>query len=86
MFFKLPKVKRFEYTPRYYKPESEQDEDKPRIQFRRLTRRRPTPKRSFWLLMVLIIVIVFLIRFFSSLVKQDDQKLKIEDIKIESIE
>jgi hypothetical protein len=86
MFFKLPKIKRFEYAPRYYKPESEEDEDKPRIKFRRLTRRRPTSKRSFWLLIVLIIIIIFLIRFFSSLIKQDDQEFKIEDLKIESIE
>jgi hypothetical protein len=85
MFFKLPKVKRFEYKPRYYKPESEEEEEGPRIKFRHLTRRRPTPKRSIWLLIVLIIVIIFLIRFFISFTKKNDQQFKIEDIKIEML-
>jgi len=85
MFLKQPKIRRFSYSPRFYQPESEQDNDKHRIRFKRLTARKPAPKRSFWGMLILILILILLIRYLSSFVKADKEKFKFEDQKIETI-
>ncbi len=87
MFFKQPKIRQFQYVPRFYKPMEEgEDEDGPRIKFRRLIKREPRPKRSVWLLLILIFVLIFLLRYFLNVTKTDKQGFKFEDLKIETIE
>lgn len=87
MFFKQLKVRQFQYTPRFYKPEpEEEDENGPRIKFRRLIERRTTPKRPFWLVLILILVIVFVLRYFLGVTTKNQQDFKFEDVKIETIE
>lgn len=86
MFLKQPKIRQFGYSPRYYKPESEEEEGEPRIKFRRLTKRRTVPKRSFWGMLIMILVLIFLIYHLFSAIKSDKQEFKFEDLKIETIE
>lgn len=86
MFLKQPKIRRFEYSPRFYKPESGEEEGEHRIRFRRLTERKSGPKRSFWVMLIMIIALFFMIKYFSSIMKQDKQEFKFEDLKIETIE
>lgn len=87
MFFKQSKIRQFRYTPRYYKPApEEEDDDSPRIKFRRLIERKPVTKRPLWLLLILIFVIIFLLRYFLGTTKTDKQDFKFEDLKIETIE
>ena len=86
MFLKQPKIRRFEYSPRFYNPESEDENDKNRIRFKRLTDRKPSPRRSFWGMLIIIIVLIFLIRYLSSFVKAEKEEFKFEDLKIEAIE
>ena len=87
MFLKQPKIRQFQYTPRYYKlkPKGEDDEG-PRIKFRRLFERKPMAKRSFWILLVMIFVLIYLLRYFLAVTKADKQDFKFEDLKIETIE
>ncbi len=87
MFLKQQKIRRFEYSPRFYKPESEEEDDgKRRIKFRRLTARKPVPKRSFWGMLIIIALLIFLIHYFSKLTKSDNKEFKFEELKIETIE
>ncbi len=86
MFFKQPKIRQFQYVPRFYKPAPEGEADGPRIKFRRLIKRRQMPKRSFWLMLVVIFVLIFLLRYFFGVTKTDKQDFKFEDLKIETIE
>lgn len=85
MFLKQPRIRRFEYSPRFYKPESEEDDDN-KIRFKRITERKPVPRRSFWGMLIMIIVLIFLIRYFSSVFKTEKEEFKFEDLKIEAIE
>ncbi|UCE05697.1 MAG: hypothetical protein JSW07_19215 [bacterium] len=88
MFLKQPRIRRFEYSPRFFRPESEEeDDDNRRIKFRRLTTRKSMPKRSFWGMLILIVLLIFLIRYLSSFVKSDKKEdFRFEDLKIETIE
>ena len=87
MFLKQPKIRQFEYLPRFYHLESEEEEiEKRRIKFRRLTGRKSVPKRSFWGMLIMILVLIFLIRYLFSVTKSDQQEFRFEDLKIETIE
>lgn len=87
MFLKQPKIRRFEYTPRFFNPDADDEENNSqRIKFRRLTERKPVPKRSFWGMLIMIVLLILLIRYFSSAVKSEKQEFKFEDLKIETIE
>jgi len=86
MFLKQPKVRRFEYSPRFYNPESGEEDDQNKLRFKRLTERKSAPKRSFWGMIIMIIVLIFLIHYFSSYVKTEKEDFKFEDLKIEAIE
>lgn len=86
MFLKQQKIRRFEYSPRFYKPESEgEDDDKRRIKFRRLTTRKPVSKRSFWGMLIIIALLIFLIHYFSTFKKSDKKEFKFEELRIETI-
>jgi len=85
MFLKQQKIRNFEYFPRFYKPESE-DDDKQRIKFRRLTTRKQVQKRSFWGMLILIVILIFLIRYLAAYVKSDKEEFYFEDIEIEIVE
>lgn len=87
MFLKQPKTRQFEYSPRFYRPtSSDEDQSERRIKFRRLTERKPVPKRSFWGMLIMILVLIFLIRYLFSVVKSDQQQFRFEELKIETIE
>ena len=86
MFLKQPKIRRFDYSPRFYQPESKDEDDNHKIRFKRLTDRKPAPKRSFWGMLILIVIIALLIRYLASFVKADKEPFKFEGIKIETIE
>jgi len=88
MFLKQPKTRQFVYSPRFYQPVSNDDEEENerRIKFRRLTERKPVPKRSFWGMLIVILVLIFLIRYLFSVVKSEQQEFRFEDLKIETIE
>jgi uncharacterized membrane protein len=87
MFLKQPKIRRFEYSPRFYQPQQgDEEKDNRRIKFRRLTERKPVPKRSFWGMLIIILVLILLIRYLFSVVKSDQQEFRFEDLKIETIE
>jgi hypothetical protein len=83
---KNPRARRFEYQPRFYHPEEEQDENEPRIRFKRLTRRKTVPKRSPIVLVVLILILFFLIRYLHNLTEAEKQNRPVQDIKIEIID
>jgi hypothetical protein len=84
--FKLNEPREFKYTPRYYKPEEEADEEagKRRIHFRRILRRsRPQTKTpAFWILLVIVLLYVYwhLNRHASA-----SKPLEVEQIKLEEI-
>jgi len=86
MFLKQPKIRRFEYSPRFYQPETgEEAESERKIKFRRLTSRTPVAKRSFWGLLIMIVLLVLLIYYLSSYEKSEREEFKFENLKIESI-
>ena len=87
MFLKQPKIRQFGYSPRFYQPESADEEsENRRIKFRRLTERKPVPKRSFWGMLIMILVLILLIRYLFSVVKSEQQEFRFEELKIETIE
>jgi len=66
---RLPKARRFSYTPLYYDPEKEKKERQGvrRIKFqRRLTRKTARARSLVWLL-ILLFLVVYLIVVFSRL-------------------
>ncbi|HEX9972020.1 MAG TPA: hypothetical protein VGD14_08120 [bacterium] len=85
MFKKQPQIRRFDYSPRFYKAEAEEAE-KPRIKFRRLTNRAPLQRRPFWWLFIMIVIILFIIYYVSKSFNSDSNGLLLEDVKIEVVE
>ncbi|HDP99238.1 MAG TPA: hypothetical protein ENN22_08660 [bacterium] len=85
MFLKSPKIRQFDFKPRYYQPDDQPDESQPRIQFRRLKQRRSVPKRSFWGMIIMIIILIFLIRYLAGLVDSENQNRQMQEIRIEVI-
>ena len=83
---KNPKIRRFEYQPRFYKPEDQEDEDGPRIKFRRITERKTLQKRSPIGLIILILILIFLFRYLYNINKAEKENAPIKEIKIEVIE
>lgn len=88
MFLKQPKIRQFEYLPRFYRPEAEAGEDgKRRIKFRRIVERRyQVQKRPIWLMLIILLILIFLARFFFYSVNSKQATGKFEDIKIEIVE
>lgn len=62
MFFKKPRHKTFDYTPRFYKPEEDKNERrKKKLGFRRqikVQRRKKSP--LIWVLLVIIVIYIYL--------------------------
>lgn len=62
MFFKKPRHRVFDYTPRFYKPEDDKDEiRKRRLGFRRqskVKRKRTSP--MIWAVLIVIVIYVYL--------------------------
>jgi len=85
MFLKHPKIRDFEYRPRFYTPLAEEDEEDNRIKFRKLRRRTPVPKRSFMGMVIIIVVLMFLIRYLIK-ISSEEKNAPIEQLKIEIVE
>lgn len=85
MFLKQPKNRQFSFSPRFYKPDEDEEENK-RIQFRRLTARAPIKRRPFWWLFIMIVIIIFLIVYVNKTFRSDKEKFLFEDMKIEIVE
>ncbi|AFH49283.1 Hypothetical protein IALB_1575 [Ignavibacterium album JCM 16511] len=65
MFMKRPQYRRFDYTPRFYKPELDEEERRKRkLGFRnaRSTTRRKTQSPLMWLILIIILIFI-LIKF-----------------------
>lgn len=86
MFLKNPKPRQFEYRPRFFKPESDDENEGPRIKFRRLTeRKKPDEKRSVIGMLVFIIILIFLLRYLYKMNKSHNEYEPMKEIKIEII-
>ncbi len=86
MFFKSPQPRQFEYRPRFFRPEPEEDTS-PRIKFRRLLNRRQPPKRRSMLgMVILIIMLIFLLYYVLDWGKPQSKQQPMEDLKIKVIE
>jgi hypothetical protein len=87
MFLRQPKIRGFDYKPRFYRPEADVGEDgKRRIKFRRLTERKYVQKRPLWAMILVLLILLFLARFFFASLKSDQEQFKFEDLKIEIVE
>ena len=86
MFLKNPKIRRFEYIPRFFNPEPDDEDETKRIKFRRLIDRRANKGRSFIGMIVLIFILIFLIRYLHNISKAEKEEAPIREIKIEIIE
>jgi len=62
MFFKKPRHRIFDYTPRFYKPEDDQDERrKRRLGFRRQSKiKRKKQNPLIWGVLVAIVIYIYL--------------------------
>ena len=85
MFFKKLKVREFEYKPRFFKPATEDDEEKNSIKFRKLIHKTPVQRRSVVGMVIIIVVLMFLARYFFK-ISNDEKNAPIEQLKIEIIE
>ena len=83
---KQRKIRKFTYRPLYYKPDDiEDDEDTPRIKFRRIRNTtRPTKRRSRLIMLLLIIILLFMINYFNNLQKSDQQAVD-RDFQVEEV-
>ncbi len=87
MFLKQRKIRKFEYSPRLYRPENLEDEDEDkRIKFRRLRTWKRPPKKSFVAMLILIAVLIWLIHYFGSFSVEEQKKQEMQDLNIEIIE
>ncbi|MDZ7343877.1 MAG: hypothetical protein ONA90_05125 [candidate division KSB1 bacterium] len=84
--FKLERPREFKYTPRYYQPPDEADEEsgKRRIHFRQILRhhraQRKTP--ALWILLVVVLLYVYWHLNRSTL---STKPIQVEQIKVEEI-
>lgn len=87
MLFKSPSHRQFNYTPRFYKPETDEDSGHPRIHFQRLTRSKPPQKRSFLLYLIITIILLFIMLKLNKIVKislqPQNETFKVEELIIE---
>ena len=62
MFFKRPRHRVFDYTPRFYKPEEDKDEKRKRkLGFRRQSKVQQNKRSPFiWLIIIIIAIYVYL--------------------------
>lgn len=80
MFLKNPQIRRFTYHPKYYKPNEDQEEDEsPRIKFRRYRLSRVPKKRSMLLMLALLIILIYLLSYWFQVEKNyPEQEFKFE--------
>jgi hypothetical protein len=86
LLFKLDRPREFKYTPRYYQPPDEADEEsgKRRIHFRQILRhRRPQRKTSAW--WVLLAIILLYGYWYLNRSTLSTKPIQVEQIKVEEI-
>lgn len=85
MFLKPPKPRQFTYRPNFYKP-IEEEEEGPRIKFRRTgSLQKPTKKQSSLLMLLIAIVLAVLLGYWLNIEKVGDNEFKFEEIDIEQL-
>ena len=88
LFMKRPQIRKFTYRPQFYTPDEELDEEEegPRIQFRRIRRTttRSTKRRSGLILVLLVIILLFMIHYFNNLQKAEKES-EIDTFQVEEI-
>lgn len=84
MFLKLPKTRKFTYRPIYYQPPRE-DEEGPRIKFRRYGTSKTPKKRPLLVMVVLVIILIFLLSHWLKIETSSRNDFKFKDFKIEEI-
>ncbi|BDQ01897.1 MAG: hypothetical protein HRF52_10660 [Ignavibacterium sp.] len=63
MFMKRPQYRRFDYTPRFYKPELDEEERRKRkLGFRnaRFSTRRKVQSPLIWLILIIILIFILM--------------------------
>ena len=83
MFFKQPRIRRYEITPYYYDKDKAEQDDGPRIRFQRITRSEKPIKKPMRKTIILAIGMAFIIWYFHSQAKQGP--IKVESIQVEDI-
>jgi len=79
LFSKHPQIRRFTYSPKYYKPQEDKEEDGPRIKFRRYRQSQPRKRRSMLVMAVLVLILLyFLCYWFQGEKKEPAQEFKFE--------
>ena len=76
LFMKRPKIRQFTYRPQFYNPEQELEEEEngPRIKFRRIRgEAKPAKRRSGLIMLLLIIILIYMIHYLNNLQKKDQQ-------------
>jgi hypothetical protein len=87
MFLKSPKIREFNYQPRFYKPTSSGEaQGEKRIKFRRLSRRKPATRRSFMGMIIILIALIFLVQYLFKIAFDNEKNAPIEELKIEIID
>lgn len=84
-FWKLAKPRGFEYIPRFYDPDKEEN-GKAHIKFRRIRRSELTPKSSPLRLLIMALVLLFAVLYLSRHAKiekdAEARKIIVEEIVI----
>ena len=85
-FFKQKHTRVFSFTPFYYDVDGEKGEadDGPRIRFKRLTRGASSSKNSVRMKVLCAVLLVVFLYYFQSLLKDDQENFRIEDVRIEA--
>ena len=85
MFLKPPKPRQFKYQPKFYKP-VEEEEEGPRIKFRRTSSlTKPKKKQSSLLMLLIAIVLAVLLSYWLRVEKAGDDDFKFDEIDIEQL-
>jgi cytoskeletal protein RodZ len=64
MLFKKFSTKKFEYLPRYYKPELDQEErKKQKLGFKKNLEQKRKQKNPLWLILLFVIIVYFFLKF-----------------------
>ena len=86
MFMKSPQIRQFTYRPKYYQPMDPDDDDGPRIKFKRHRKSQTGKKRSTLGLVVMVIILFFLISYWLKIDTSNNDDFKVEEIIIEEIQ
>jgi len=86
MFFKQPKIRKFEFAPRFYQPEKIDEDPKRRLSFRKLRTFTRPKGRSILGMLLIVVILAWLLHYFNTYSEREKHPQPMQELDIEIIE